>query len=424
MTAAIVTRGRREIEVIALIGFAHSVSHFFQLMMPALFPWLLREFDLTFTQLGVTTAVFFTVSGVGQIVAGFVVDRVGARRALLGGIVLLGTAGVILGFAPNYATLILAAAVAGAGNSVFHPADFTLLNRNVSGPRLGHAFSVHGLSGNLGYAAAPVFMAGIALAVNWRAAAFCAAGLSVAALLPLLLRRRAITPEPDSELTHAASLDGQPSAFAFLGASAVWLCFLFFLVITAAAAGLQNFGPLALHHLYGMSLAAAASALTAMLLGGAAGMAVGGFLVSRNEAHDRLIAVVLVCAGIFALGLASGAAPVWSVTVLMTGLGFCTGMAGPSRDMLVRRAATARFGASAYGRVYGFVYSGLDVGFALSPVLLFGPLMDAGRFASVLVAVAVLQCFAILAALSVGRGAGAALPMTVPLGQSASRDLA
>src|SRR5436190_22389195 len=104
---------KREIEVIALIGFAHSVSHFFQLMMPALFPWLLREFDLTFTQLGVTTAVFFTVSGIGQVVSGFVVDRVGARRALLGGIVLLGTAGVILGFAQNYATLLLVAAVAG-----------------------------------------------------------------------------------------------------------------------------------------------------------------------------------------------------------------------------------------------------------------------------------------------------------------------
>jgi FSR family fosmidomycin resistance protein-like MFS transporter len=425
MTVAPATSGRREIEVVALIGFAHSVSHFFQLMMPALFPWLLREFDLTFTQLGVTTAVFFTVSGVGQVVAGFVVDRVGARRALLGGIVLLGTAGVILGFAPNYATLILAAAVAGAGNSVFHPADFTLLNRNVSGPRLGHAFSVHGLSGNLGYAAAPVFMAGIALAVDWRTAAFAAAGLSVAALLPLLIRRRAITPEPHSEAAHPASVDGKPSAFAFLGTGAVWLCFVFFLVITAAAAGLQNFGPLALHHLYGMSLAAAASALTAMLLGGAAGMAVGGFLVARNEVHDRLIAVVLVCAGIFALGLASGAAPVWSVTVLMAGLGFCTGMAGPSRDMLVRRAATARFGASAYGRVYGFVYSGLDVGFALSPVLLFGPLMDAGRFAAVLIAVAVLQCFAVLAALSVGRGVAVApMPTAVPLGQSPGRDVA
>ncbi|MFL6712876.1 MAG: MFS transporter [Sulfurifustis sp.] len=420
MSAVTFPGGRREIEAIGLVGFAHSVSHFFQLMMPALFPWLLREFDLTFTQLGVTTTVFFTVSGIGQFLAGFVVDRVGARRALLGGIMLLGLAGVILGLAPNYATLILVAAVAGAGNSVFHPADFTLLNHNVSDRRLGHAFSVHGLSGNLGYAAAPVVMAGITLATDWRIAAFAASGLALAALLPLLIRRDALTVEPHVRAAAQASATNE-STFGFLGVGAVWLCFVFFLVITAAAAGLQNFGPLALHHLYGMSVAAAASSLTAMLLGGAAGMALGGFLVARQEAHERLIAAVLVAAAIFATCLASGAPPAWSVTVLMAGLGFCTGMAGPSRDMLVRRAATARFGAAAYGRVYGFVYSGLDVGFALSPVLVFGPLMDAGRFAGVLLGVAILQSFAIAAALSVGRGISAR-DEPVPLGPSASKE--
>ncbi|MFL6624609.1 MAG: MFS transporter [Sulfurifustaceae bacterium] len=420
MSAVTFPGGRREIEAIGLVGFAHSVSHFFQLMMPALFPWLLREFDLTFTQLGVTTTVFFTVSGIGQFLAGFVVDRVGARRALLGGIMLLGLAGVILGLAPNYATLILVAAVAGAGNSVFHPADFTLLNHNVSDRRLGHAFSVHGLSGNLGYAAAPVVMAGITLATDWRIAAFAASGLALAALLPLLIRRDALTVEPHVRAAAQASATNE-STFGFLGVGAVWLCFVFFLVITAAAAGLQNFGPLALHHLYGMSVAAAASSLTAMLLGGAAGMALGGFLVARQEAHERLIAAVLVAAAIFATCLASGAPPAWSVTVLMAGLGFCTGMAGPSRDMLVRRAATARFGAAAYGRVYGFVYSGLDVGFALSPVLVFGPLMDAGRYAGVLLGVAILQSFAIAAALSVGRGISAR-DEPVPLGPSASKE--
>lgn len=417
MTATTPSAGRREIEVIALIGFAHSVSHFFQLMMPALFPWLLQEFNLTFTELGITTAVFFTVSGIGQVVSGFVVDRMGARRALLGGITLLGIAAVILGFAQNYATLIVVAAVAGAGNCVFHPADYTLLNRNVTGTRLGHAFSVHGLSGNLGYATAPVLMAAIALASSWRVAAFVAACLAVAALVPLIVRGKTITADAHHD-AHASS-GASSSTFAFLGSSAVWLSFVFFLVITAAAAGLQNFGPLVLHNLYGMSLAAAASSLTAMLLGGAAGMALGGFLVARQQAHERLIAVVLVLAAMFALTLASGVAPVWSVTLLMAGLGFCAGMAGPSRDMLVRRAATARFGASAYGRVYGFVYSGLDVGFALSPVLVFGPLMDAGRFAAVMIAVAILQSLAILAAISVGRGVA-----TAPSSQATSKSAA
>jgi MFS family permease len=130
-------------------------------------------------------------------------------------------------------------------------------------------------------------------------------------------------------------------------------------------------------------------------------------LVARYQSHDRLIAVVLVLAAALALMLATGAVPVWSVTVLMAGMGFCAGLAGPSRDMLVRRAAIARFGNRAFGRVYGFVYSGLDIGFGLSPLLVFGPLMDAGQFKTVLVAAAVSQGLAVLTALNVGRGASA-----------------
>jgi len=401
MNVAAVAVGRREIEAIALVGFAHGVSHFFHLMIPPLFPWLMREFNLSFTQAGVMTAVFFAVSGIGQVLAGFVVDRLGARRVLLGGIALLGLAGVILGLAPNYAVLILAAGVAGLGNCVFHPADFTLLNRNVGAGRLGHAFSVHGLSGNLGWALAPVFMTGITLASDWRTAAFAASSLAVAAFLPLFIRREAITEgEPHAP---AQANQARVPTFAFLGSGAVWMCFAFFFLITAAGGALQNFGPSVLHHLYGLSLAAGASALTVFMLGSAAGTAAGGF-VAKREHLDRQIAAVLAAAALCAVAIASGVVPAWSVTALMAGMGFCTGVAGPSRDMLVRRAATARFGQQSFGRVYGFVYSGLDVGFALAPILIFGPLMDGSQFSMVLAVVAGFQGLAVLTALSVGRG--------------------
>lgn len=406
MSATAVASGRREIEAIALVGFGHSVSHFFHLVIPPLFPWLMREFGLSFTEAGALTAVFFTVSGIGQALAGFVVDRVGARRVLLAGMVLFVAAAAILGLAPNYAALLLAAGVAGLGNSVFHPADYTLLNRNVSMPRLGHAFSVHGLSGNLGWALAPVFMTGITVLSSWRVAAFAAALVAAVAFTLLWLRRDAITEPPLHASPHGTSAPPM-SSFAFLGSGAVWMCFLFFLFITVAYAAQQNFGPSVLHNLYGMSLAAGASALTAFLLGGAAGIAVGGFMVARQQAHDRVIAVVLILAAVFALLLATGRVPAWSVTALMAAMGFCVGMAGPSRDMLVRRAATARFGQGSFGRVYGFVYSGLDVGLALSPVLVFGPLMDNGQFKMVLVAAAVSQGLAVISALGVGRGANA-----------------
>jgi len=403
MSVAAVDTGRREIEAIALVGFGHGVSHFFHLMIPPLFPWLIAEFGLSYTQVGALTAVFFAVSGIGQAAAGFVVDHLGARRVLLAGMTLFALAALTLAVAPNYVVLLFAAAVAGLGNCVFHPADFTLLNRNVSSPRLGHAFSVHGLSGNLGWAAAPVFMAGIAIASHWRVAATGAAVLALVALAALWLRRDTIV-EPAHRAGAKETTEPPVSAFAFLNSGAVWMCFLFFMFVTMATAAQQNFGPSVLNHVYGMSAAAGATALTAFLLGGAAGVATGGFLVVRYASHDRLIAVVLVLAAAFALALATGGVPVWTVTALMTAMGFCVGLAGPSRDMMVRRAAIARFGNRAFGRVYGFVYSGLDVGFALSPLLIFGPLMDAGRFKLVLVAAAVAQGLGVLTALNVGRG--------------------
>jgi hypothetical protein len=87
----------------------------------------------------------------------------------------------------------------------------------------------------------------------------------------------------------------------------------------------------------------------------------------------------------------------------MAVIGLGVGVAGPNRDLLVRRAATTQFGTNAFGRVYGFVYSGLDVGLATAPVV-FGPLLDSGRYAAPLAGVAVLQGVALLLAVAVGSG--------------------
>lgn len=342
---------------------------------------------------------FFVVSGVGQALSGFVVDRVGPRRVLLAGIACFVLAGLLLALAGSYAMLFAVAALAGLGNSVFHPADFTVLNRKVSPARLGHAFSAHGLSGNIGWAVAPVFLAGIAQAAGWRTAALGAAALGALAWAVVWLRRDETALEQGGA---KVSPHRTASTFGFLGVGAVWLCFAFFLLVTTAFGALQNYATPLMHEMYGLPLAAAAGTLTAFLLGGAAGIAAGGVLAGRGASHTGLIAGALGAAALAAALIASGALPAWSIMAAMAAMGFFGGIAGPSRDLLVRRAATARFGQQAYGRVYGFVYSGLDMGLAVSP-LLFGPLMDAGRFAAVLAGVALLQAAAILTALRAGR---------------------
>lgn len=389
----------REYAVIALIGFAHSISHFFHLVLPSLFPLLMQEYHLSFTAIGATTSVFFVVSGVGQAGAGFAVDRFGAWKVLLFGLGCLVLAALLLSLVGGYGGLFIAAALAGLGNCIFHPADFTVLNRHVSKPRLGHAFSVHGLSGSLGWALAPVFMVGIATLAGWRVAALAAAGLGFLAWLAVFLGRRLLADPPATHAPVNAEHAAQ-STFAFLRVLAVWLCFAFFFFTTNTVGVFQNFGAPLMQHIYGLSFTLATMSLSVFMLGSAGGMVFGGFLVGRGSHHDRRIALVLTSAAALALVLASGWLPTWLVLPTLALMGFCNGIAGPSRDMLVRQVAAARFGQQAFGRVYGFVYSGLDLGMALAP-LLFGPLMDHGQFSSVLIGVAVFQTAAVLTALRV-----------------------
>jgi len=401
--------GRRDAEVIGLVGLAHGTSHFFHLLIPPLFPWLMPEFGLSYAQAGFLITVFFVVSGIGQALAGFIVDRVGARNVLLFGVATLSLSAALLGLAQSYGGLVLAVAIAGLGNSIFHPADFSLLNHRVSVARLGHAFSMHGLSGNLGWAAAPAFMTAIAASADWHAAAFAASGVGCVVLGLLILRRSSLDDVDAFAAAVGAQVKAVPDsaaadhggAFAFLRSPLVWLCFLFFFLSTSAGGILQSYAPAILGNVYGLPLALATAALTAYLLGSAAGMLAGGFVAAARQDNDRVIAAALGAAALFALLLASSMLPPFLVLPAMALMGFGVGMAGPSRDLLVRRSATGRFGKAAYGRVYGFVYSGLDLGLALSPIL-FGMLLDAGRFSAAMAAVAVLQVLALFSALRVG----------------------
>jgi MFS family permease len=394
---------RADAAVIALVGMAHATSHLFHLLLPPLFPLLMPDFGFGYTEAGFLMTVFFAISGVGQAFAGIVVDRYGARRVLMAGISLLAASGLALAVAANYAMLLLAVALAGMGNSVFHPADFSLLNKKVSLSRLGHAFSVHGLSGNLGWALGAT-ISGMALAWGgWRGAGLAAALVAFCSVAALQMARPLL--DDDVARVGAGATAAGPT-FGFLCAPVIWLSFLFFLLVTAAFGGLQSFSMPVLGGIYGVTPAAGVAALTGYLLGSAAGMVAGGFVAAKVHAHDRAVGAALFAAAIFASVLASGLPPAWSVIPLMVGIGVGVGLAGPSRDLLVRRVATESLAGGkespAFGRVYGFVYSGLDVGLALGP-LAFGMLLDAGGRDGVLPGVALLQIMAVLTVLAMGR---------------------
>jgi FSR family fosmidomycin resistance protein-like MFS transporter len=392
---------RQDAPTIGLVSIAHGLSHFCQLIVPPLFPWIAPAFGLSYTELGLLMTVFFVVSCVGQALAGFVVDRYGARRVLYGGMACLAFAALGLAASPNYATMVAFMALAGIGNCVFHPVDFSILNGRVSQPRLGHAYAAHGISGNLGWALAPVFVVGVAQVSSWRVALAAVAVVVALALLALVLWRDALDPNPsaaDGAAARPAATPAAESAFAFLRLPAVWWCFLFFLTFAVALSGVQTFGPAAAGQLHGVSAADIALCLSAYMFAAAAAMVLGGHLVRDPQRSARVVALGFGFAALCALAIGFGAWPGWMVPLLFGLMGLGAGVAGPSRDLLVKQATPA----GATGRVYGVVYSGLDVGQAIAPALL-GLLMDGGAYRGVWIVIALAQALLIVGGFNLRR---------------------
>ncbi len=383
-------------KVMALIGMAHASSHFSHLLLPLMFPVLIRDFGWSFSELGLLSTLFFVVSGIGQASAGFVVDRVGARPVLFVSMVLFTLACLLAFSAQSYAALMGVAVLAGLGNAPFHPVDFTILNQRVSTPRLGYAFSVHGLSGNLGWALAPAFFTLMGALWGWRHA-FLAAALLYVLVMGVLFWHRALLKTSTSRAAHGQTLVAHDLAFMRL--PVVWWCFAFLLLSTVTLAVVQNFSVPILKALHGVSLELASMTLTAYMLCGAVGMLVGGFVAARwPRWSDRVVALCMSCAALLmavcAIGLFGPVGTLW----VLAATGFAVGVGGPSRDLMIKKATPK----GATGRVYGLVYSGLDVGFALSPVL-FGAFMDRGWYQATLLGAALVLLLSVGAALGVGK---------------------
>jgi FSR family fosmidomycin resistance protein-like MFS transporter len=391
---------RRDAKVIGLVGVAHSLSHFFQLALPPLFPLLRDEFGVSFAALGALVAVFYVASGITQFAAGFAVDRIGARPVLLSGIALLAGGTCVAGFVPAFGWLYLLVALMGIGNGVFHPADFAILNASVTARRLGPAYSAHGVGGNLGWALAPVVSYGLGSAFGWRIA-LVAMGVIGAAVLALLATQRAALTcrHRPGGVTHTIR-----GSFALFRQGAILMCFAYFCVNTIATVGLQSFAPTVLNAAFAIPLTLGTSALTAYLLGSTAGIVAGGVVASRFLHHDRIAGAGLLTGALLVLLVAASPAARAALLPVFALTGFALGCTGPSRDLIVRGATPP----GAAGRVYGFVYSGLDLGGMLGP-LWFGFLLDRGAARGVLFAVAACFAVAIFTVLQVRR-AGAPSP--------------
>jgi MFS family permease len=377
--------------VVALISAAHFVSHFYILVLPPLFTLIRADFAVSYTEVGLALTAFNVVSALLQTPAGFLVDRISARGALVGGLLVGSAALAGAALLPSFWGFVAMFALLGLGNTVYHPADYALLSRHVSASRMGQAFSIHTFSGLLGGAVAPASMLFLAASFGWRGAYLATATLGVAVAALLMVCGGVLGRGEERREEANVAPDATPDAgWRLLLSPAILLNLLFFAMLSLSNSGVQNYSIVALDALYGTPLAITTMALTAYLVMSALGVLLGGMVATRTQRHEGVAIVSLVA---YTLAVAQVALFDLPPAVLIALLGFAglvTGLIMPSRDLLVRAVTPP----GAFGKVFGFVTTGFNIGGMLSP-LLFGWLLDHGNPRGVFLAAIALSLAAI-----------------------------
>jgi len=375
------------LRVVGLVSAAHLVSHYYILILAPLLPFVRADLGVSYTEIGVALAVFNIVTAALQAPAGFLVDRIGARIPLIGGLLLGAGAFLVVGLTDSYWMLVAMFAIAGIGNAVYHPADYALLSHHVPAERIGPAFSFHTFAGMAGSALAPPTLLMMQSVWGWRGAFVGASilGFAVAAVL------MAIREHGEGRAAPRAKSDGDAAGWQILLTPAILLNLVFFVLLAIISGGVYNYSVVALGALYATPVTTANAALTAFLVFSAIGVLAGGLLVTRTARHGMVAAL-----GLFALALLTalvGEVELGSFLLIgvMTAAGFFSGVIMPSRDMIVRAITPP----GSFGKVFGFVTTGFNIGGIIAP-LIFGALMDHGSPRLVFLGVAACSLIAIV----------------------------
>jgi MFS transporter, FSR family, fosmidomycin resistance protein len=391
--AATATLGRQDVKVLSLISTGHFMSHFYALTLPPLFPFLKEAFGVSYTELGFMMAVSASATAIAQVPVGALVDRLGARLVLTVGLVLIAVGSGLVGVAPSFAVIIGLVTIAAIGNSVFHPADYAILNASISPGRMGRAFSVHTFAGHLGSAAAPATMILLAAMLGWRTALVVAGlfGLAVTVVLASQWNSLHDSAVPKKKKKQPEAAGAEPGTMRLLFSKPMILFFLFFATLSMTSTGMQAFSVSALVTLHAMPVTAASAALTAYLLCSAGGILLGGEISDRTSRHELIAAAAFLATAGLSLVIAWLALPLLPLVLATAAMGLGQGMVRPARDMLLRAAAPS----GSVGRVFGFVSAGIATGSAVAPIP-FGWLIDTGRPAWVFYLIAIFMLVALV----------------------------
>ena len=391
---------RGEAKLLALIGSGHFFSHFYLIVLPPLFPLLEAELGVGYAALGLLLSLPNLATMLLQTPIGFLVDRFGARRPLVIGLMVMGGAVAGAGLAPGYGALMALMVLMGVGNSVFHPANYAILAARIEPGRLGRAFSIHTFAGSLGWAASPAVVVFLTALWSWHVALVITGLCGVAVALVILTQGRELD-APASSAPAPARVPGKRASLGRLLSAPMLLLFVYMMMSAISNSGLNGFTVTTLVELHGADLVTANAALTVLLVASAVGVLAGGVLADRTRRHDLIISAGFFVAAAFLVVIGLIPLPLAAIVAAMTVVGLARGAIQPSRDMMVRKVAPE----GQVGAVFGFVTTGMNLGGALAPVF-FGWLVDRGLVAWIFVVAALAMLLALAAALAANRQGG------------------
>ena len=360
---------RQDMKVLSLVCGGHFMSHFYMMVLPPLFPFLNRDLGLSFTELAFLLTSRYVATGVAQVPIGFLVDRFGAKVMLVIGLMMTVLGYALFALASDFWLLFLFVVLGGIGDSVFHPADYAILNGSVSKAKMGRAFSVHTFSGHIGFAIGPAVIPFLAVATNWRTAMLVAALFGFAVTVLLLSQWGALKEDPHQG--KKKQKDDKSGGISTLLTRPVMLLFFFFAISTLAGNGISGFSIAALTQLQSVPDAFVGVPLTAFMLSSAFAVLAGGFIADWDIRHDLIAALGFLAAAVVIFSIAAVPMPFIVLVIAFGVAGFCLGVIRPARDLMVRDVAPP--GSS--GKVFGFVFSGQNVGGAIAPPI-YGLVVD------------------------------------------------
>jgi FSR family fosmidomycin resistance protein-like MFS transporter len=380
----VATMRQPHVQVLSMVSSVHFMSHFYGMTLAPLLVFIHNDLGISYTFLGLLMSMQQITSGVLQLPVGFAVDRFGAKLILFAGLV-VATLGIgLIAFATAYWMLAVLVVIYGIGNSVFHPADYAILNSSINETRMGRSFSFHTFCGHIGTAIAPTVMLTVTAIWNWRAAIILSGILGMVVMVLFLLQWRAMRDDvatvpkkkkkqgPAAAAADAAMTNGQ-LILHILKAPAILYLFLFFCMSSLAGSGFRNFAIAGLLELHGTPVEAAGGALSGFLFASALGVLIGGYLADKTSRHDLIGAISLMGSAILVVIIGLVDLHYFLLVAAFTLAGLVQGIIRPARDMMIRNAAPK----GAQGRVFGFVFSGQSFGGGIAP-LTFGIFLDLG----------------------------------------------